>query len=400
MSDYNSEAFEDDLLDSLSEENLSRLERQVSPVNTINPRIQSYPTTGSPALSHMADEDIAGIPLHRLIAAPGLKELPRAGSLRSVTLPTPTPLATVTPLPQSPVLPALARSSHGSPSAWPSRSPTHLPAGPQPVRCSDGRLHMSEGSKIISTIFLEGLREGISDHEFAQRLLHFESQDIREGVDLVVAGLLHQRREDSEHARRLNDALHLLTITRAVSFNLNDRFVRLVQLPPTQIAAPPGLLPPPPPIDKSDEALVRRVWGDDFREKLGLTGAHHLYRPLARLARFADTLNQDVHRIAHFLDLYRLSRIRVSRRGQRKHITKQDVNAVADDLKNIITLNQRQYSSLLTPSHVTQAADRSDSDSDSLGKFFPRICIALHSRLSSSSLFLTASSARDMSLRG
>ena len=322
-----SDEYGDDLFGNLSEETLRGMENDLrhdrDEVKAIENELSQDLLRVTPGVPH---DDVDGLSLNRFFSAT------RPVLLREIT---------PTPIPES----ARRAGSHDS-STSTSRA--------QPLRWDGDQVGMSEGSIRARTILLEGLRQGIDEHEFSKRLLSSDEADIREGVDLVVAGLLHQRREESAHARRLRDALRFLTITRDLTFSLNHRFIRLADLPPTQIGVPLSL-PPPPPLEQTDEAIVRRVWGDDFRQKLGLTGPHDILRPLARLAVFAETLNQDVARIARFLDQYRTSRLKVPRRGLRKHITKNDVHALANDLKNIIMSNQRQYTSVVTPNAVSQS---------------------------------------------
>ena len=224
---------------------------------------------------------------------------------------------------------------------------------------------MSTRSAASRKVLLQGLREGIDEFEFSKRLLACDEQEIREGVDLVVAGLLQQRSQETDHAQRLNAALQHLRITRGLSFSLAEQFRRLAEQPASQARAP--LTNRSRDATETDRDVILRIWGPDYRERLGLLEGMDLYKPCARLSKLAQILNQDIARIAHFLNQYRLARQQAGGRGRRSFITKQDVYALGTDLRRILYESQTLYTSIVTPDDIDQAA-QTESDEEPPGR--------------------------------
>ncbi|KAJ9098770.1 hypothetical protein QFC21_004418, partial [Naganishia friedmannii] len=245
-----------------------------------------------------------------------------------------------------------------APSYATGRSPTP-PDGteerlPFPLEWTSDGLRVAARSSEIQKVLLATLSESVDEHEFVRRLQDREDVEIREGVDLLIAGMLQQQREERVYAQTLQRAISLLITTRAMRFSLHQRFTALVDKSASQelqVVIPTNTRATPS--HETDEQVVHRVWGTDFRERLGLEPNAGLFRPLTRLAGYAETLNQNVHSLARYLKRYMKLRTQTPRKGQRKVITKGDIDSLANDLRQVIRNSRRDYNSVVTRGNIS-----------------------------------------------
>lgn len=239
------------------------------------------------------------------------------------------------------------------------RSPSPSANG-GPIRWSDfgNAICLTPQSDEISERLAEALQQTERDRVL-ELLKDFDDDIIREGVDLMIAGMLQHSSQTQMHARTLQNIITLLVSSRQMRFTHNHRFRALLGYP----------------MDNSDEQRlvqrketdrerVVRVWGEGYHEALGLDERFALTKPLASLAKYSEMLNQHPHQIASYLAKYRASRLGLVLPGRKDRVTKDDVEMLNRDLKMIITNTHRRYTSLFSTK-----AFQEDPDAPRLGRF-------------------------------
>ncbi|KAJ9110610.1 hypothetical protein QFC19_001439 [Naganishia cerealis] len=256
--------------------------------------------------------------------------------------------------PSSGLVPLVA--THVSPAAS-SMSPTPLTTGP--ISWSQQGIRLNPRLDNIMAKLIDALH--VTDTAQVLRLLeNFDQRTIREGVDMIIAGILEHESRAHLHAHTLQSIIRLLMSARGISFRTNPQFSALLNAAPKDCIMKKSSKP-----EETEEQTVLRVWGKDYRNILGLDDKVLLLKPLARLAHWSELLNQHPHQIAKYLNNYRnlrMTRLR-TQRGTRCRITGEDIRALNRDLRAIVVNAHRQYTSALSVTLLTESRPRDESGS-------------------------------------
>ncbi|KAI5449205.1 hypothetical protein NCC49_005242 [Naganishia albida] len=182
----------------------------------------------------------------------------------------------------------------------------------------------------------------------------FDEPSLREGVDLIIAGMLEHNARSKSLAESLQQLILLLVSNRGIKFTTNHRFTQLLDGgPATRRGGVSGKQ------KESDIDTVYRVWGENYHDVLGLDKTFDLVQPLSRLAHLADTLNQHPDQLSKYLNQYRDERLAQLRPGRRDRVTGNDILALNRDLRAIVLNTHQQYTSLLATR--LDSVDRQDA---------------------------------------
>lgn len=172
----------------------------------------------------------------------------------------------------------------------------------------------------------------------------FDDNSIRDGVDLIIAGMLEHKALSKSLAQSLQKVMLLLISDRGIKFATNHRFAGLLETDITTSPRKSGNKP-----KESHQDIVHRVWGEKYHQALGLDSTFSLLEPLARLAHYSEILNQHPDQLSKYLQKYSASRLENLRPGRRERITGDDIKALNRDLRAIVVNAHHRYTSLIAP---------------------------------------------------
>jgi hypothetical protein len=230
----------------------------------------------------------------------------------------------------------------GTPTQLAMASTYSTPPPVGPIHLVGSTLQLSEASRAVRTRLLAVLRDSQEQHVLDE-LEEFDDENIKEAVDLVIAGMLENSSAIQTNAQQLQAAIRLLVLRRRIEFSHHARFETLLSgaanRTSRQLAAPA----------ETDEQIVLRVWGAGFREVLNIAPGVNLFGHLSRLAHYSELLNQSPVQIASYLDHYR--KIRAAKLESRRvkgrrpaNVTGEDVDALNRQLKHLVVNNLHEYS--------------------------------------------------------
>jgi hypothetical protein len=227
--------------------------------------------------------------------------------------------------------------------------------GVGPLQWNAGALCLSESSRQIRARLFAVLRDSQEDRVLDE-LMGFDDEAIKQGVDLVIAGMLERTSLVRMHAQQLQTAIRVLVARRHIHFSHHARFETLLrQLPDSDTQELVSLT-------ESDQQLVTRIWGPQYQKTLNISRGALLYRDLARLARFAETLNQSPLQIANYLEEFRAQRVKRRAKGRRSTVTGQDVRRLNTQLRRLIANNLDNYTETVTIEPGNRMEDGGDDD--------------------------------------
>lgn len=196
-----------------------------------------------------------------------------------------------------------------------------------------------------------------------ESMKEFDDHSIRDGVDLVIAGMLQHKTLCQSLAQSLQDLILLLISDRGIKFTTNHRFPELLDKPAGKSPRKVKNME-----QESPEQTVYRVWGEGYHKLLGLDPDYKLFDPLSRLAHYSEILNQHPDQLSKYLDNYASKRLGAKRPGRRDRITGKDIKALNRDLRTIVIQAHHRYTSLLAPTILPDGAVVAEANLQVFGK--------------------------------